>query len=151
LNAWQTHKSLIRRFKLIDKLLQIFEQHRVFIVTNNPYNINFYHGPLENMASEVFVSSRMLNLTGKFHALKYEIQAMKHSGGSIINTASTAGIKGVAQGIAAYVAAKHGVIGLTKASALEQAHNQIRVNALVKSAMATKQWQKGIEKKNGYI
>jgi NAD(P)-dependent dehydrogenase (short-subunit alcohol dehydrogenase family) len=74
---------------------------------------------------------------------------MKQSGGSIINTASTAGVKGVGQGIASYVAAKHGVVGLTKAAALEQAKNQIRINSLIISAMATEQWLEGVNKTPG--
>lgn len=118
-------------------------------VAFNNAGANLYFGPLENMSSEQFVNNIMLNLTGVFHALKYEIQAMKGSGGSIINTASTAGVKGVAQGISAYVAAKHGVIGLTRSAALEQARNQIRVNALVVSAMATEQWLQGVERTPG--
>lgn len=121
---------------------------RLDVAFNNA-GANLYFGPVENMSSEQFSASIMLNLTGTFHALKYEIQAMKQSGGSIINTASTAGVKGVAQGIAAYVAAKHGVIGLTKAAALEQARNQIRVNALVISAMATEKWLQGVNRTPG--
>jgi NAD(P)-dependent dehydrogenase (short-subunit alcohol dehydrogenase family) len=112
---------------------------------------NLYFGPLDNMTSEQFVNNIMLNLTGTFHAMKYEIKAMKQSGGSIINTASTAGIKGASQGIASYVAAKHGVVGLTKAAALEQAKNQIRINALIISAMATEQWLEGVNKTPGMV
>jgi NAD(P)-dependent dehydrogenase (short-subunit alcohol dehydrogenase family) len=121
---------------------------RLDVALNNAGG-NSYFGPLEKMSSEQFMNNIMVNLTGTFHALKFEIQAMKESGGSIINTASTAGVKGVAQGISAYVAAKHGVIGLTKAAALEQARNQIRVNALVISAMSTEQWLQGVERTPG--
>ena len=115
----------------------------------NNAGANLYFGPLENMSSEQFMTNIQLNLTGIFHAMKYEIIAMKQTGGSIINMASTAGVKGVGQGISAYVAAKHGVIGLTKAAALEQARNQIRINALVVSAMATEQWLDGVNKTRG--
>ncbi|HEY5749256.1 MAG TPA: SDR family oxidoreductase [Chryseolinea sp.] len=123
--------------------------HAKLDVAFNNAGANLSFGPLEAMSSEQFMNTILLNLTGTFHALKYEIQAMKKTGGSIINTASTAGVKGVAQGISAYVAAKHGVIGLTKAAALEQARNQIRVNALVVSAMATEQWLQGVNRTPG--
>jgi NAD(P)-dependent dehydrogenase (short-subunit alcohol dehydrogenase family) len=132
--------------RLISETIRLYG--KLDIAFNNA-GANLYFGPLENMSSEQFSNNILLNLTGTFHALKYEIRAMKQSGGSIINTASTAGVKGVAQGIAGYVAAKHGVIGLTKAAALEQARNQIRVNALVVSAMSTEQWLQGVNRTPG--
>lgn len=51
-------------------------------------------------------------------------------GGSIFNNASTGGVRGI-PGMAAYVAAKHGVVGLTRSAALEGADHGVRVNALV--------------------
>lgn len=116
----------------------------------NNAGANLYNGPLHGMTSRQFTDTVATNLTGVFHALKYEIPAMK-AGGSIINTASTAGVKGVGQGIAAYVAAKHGVIGLTKAAALEQARNGIRINALVVSAIQTEQWLNSVAAKPGIV
>lgn len=78
-----------------------------------------------------------VDLKGVFLALKYEIAYMvENGGGSIINTASVAGVVADPD-MAPYVAAKHGVVGLSKAAALEYAHKGIRVNALAPGLVAT--------------
>ena len=71
-----------------------------------------------------------INLSGVFYGMKYQIAAMlKTGGGSVINVASILGAVGFATA-SAYTAAKHGVVGLTQAAALEYSAQGVRINAV---------------------
>lgn len=83
-----------------------------------------------------------INLTGVWHCLRHQIPAMlKTGGGAIVNCASTAGIRGAAF-CGAYSASKHGVVGLTRAAALEYASQGIRINAVCPGMIETPMTQK---------
>ncbi|MRH88240.1 SDR family oxidoreductase [Nocardia sp. SYP-A9097] len=103
---------------------------------NNAGAINAF-GPVQDIDDAGWRADLELNLTAVYYGLRHQVPALAASGGgAILNNASQLGVVGMAS-VAPYVAAKHGVIGLTRAVALENADQGIRVNALVSGAVDT--------------
>jgi NAD(P)-dependent dehydrogenase (short-subunit alcohol dehydrogenase family) len=87
-----------------------------------------------------------VNLTGLWLCMKYEIpQMLKLGGGAIVNTSSVVGLVGGSASGSAYVASKHGVVGLTRAPALEYAQQNIRINVVCPGLIRTQIIERMVE------
>lgn len=101
--------------------------------------------PLERTSDELWAQMLAVNLSGSFYCLRAALPGMKAAGwGRVVNVASTAAQRGYAY-VAAYVAAKHGVLGLTRSAALELAAKGITVNAVCPGYTETELLQRSIE------
>lgn len=93
-------------------------------------------GPLHTLDSEAIRELFAVNLDGIVHCMKHELAALVEGGGSIVNISSAAGLVGFPTA-AAYTAAKHAVVGLTKTCAVDYAEQGIRINAIAPGGVDT--------------
>ncbi|MFE9580222.1 SDR family NAD(P)-dependent oxidoreductase [Nocardia sp. NPDC006044] len=122
----------------VERLTQaaLTEYGRLDAAFNNAGALNTF-GPIGEIDEASWRADLELNLTSVFYGLRHQVPALiANGGGAILNNASNLGVVGMGS-VAPYVAAKHGVVGLTKAIALESAAQGVRVNAIVSGAIDT--------------
>ncbi len=118
---------------LIDRA--VGEYGRLDVLVNNAGVMDYNHG-VGSVPDEVWERLLAINLTGPMFTSRRAVQSMLTGGGAIVNVVSAAGESGAVAG-AAYTAAKHGLLGLTRNTAWMYAKNDIRCNAILPGGVRT--------------
>jgi NAD(P)-dependent dehydrogenase (short-subunit alcohol dehydrogenase family) len=116
-----------------------------------PYQVNASGQKIADVAPEAWQRLLDVNLTGVWRCLRHEVAQMRaQGGGAIVNTASVGGLVGLPSS-SAYVASKHGVVGLTRTAAADHAEENIRVNAVCPGYIETPMTEDAMRRKGERI
>ena len=117
-----------------------------------PFQVNAAGQKIADVAPEAWARVIDVNLTGVWRCLRHEVAQMRTqgTGGAIVNTASILGLVGSPTS-SAYVAAKHGVVGLTRTAAADHAEEGIRVNAVCPGYIETPMTEETMRRRGGRI
>ncbi len=117
-------EQCVREFGALDVLINIAGRHQM--------------RRTESMTVDDWTDDLAVNLSGPFHLCRAALPHLLQRGGNIVNVSSIAGVEGQAYS-AGYCAAKHGLVGLTRALAVEYTADRLRVNAVCPGGMLTPQ------------
>jgi NAD(P)-dependent dehydrogenase (short-subunit alcohol dehydrogenase family) len=134
--------------QLVERTVQTFG--RLDLAFNNAAGGGLPPTPLADVPVDAYDTAIAITLRSVFLSMKFEIPAILQTGegGAIVNMSSTAGLEAVG-GLAGYVSAKHGVIGLTKTAALDYGDRNIRVNAVAPGPILTDNLARAARRRSG--